>query len=121
MYNMMYFEDNASHKIIGEYCIHRYDKNDLFDNDDIVGTITKHDCNHIVAWIHDNGVVEKYPFLDNGDRYYIFGSKMLSRIYKASKHDKRAYDLFDRIDDYNHDYIEDTYILRYNNIHDLLK
>ena len=121
MYNKQYFEVGNDYNIIGNYCVHRYDKNDLFDNDDIVGVITKYDCNHIVAWIHDNGVIEKYPFLDNGDRYYIFGSKMLAKIYKASKNDVRANKFFDDIDDYNHDYIEDSYILRYNVRLDLLK
>jgi hypothetical protein len=120
MYNKEYFEVGNDYKIIGNYCVHRYDKNDLFDDDDIIGIITKYDCNHTVAFIHENGIIEKYPLFDNGDRYYIFGSKMLSRFYKASTHDKRAYNLFDRIDDYNHDYIEETYILRYNT-NDLLK
>ena len=119
MYKREYFEVGNDYKIIGNYCIHRYDKSDLFDNDDIIGVITKHDCNNIVAWIHENGKIEKYPIIDSSDRYYIFGSNMLSRIYKASKHDKRAYNLYDRIDDYNHDYIENTYILRYSN-NDLL-
>lgn len=130
MYNRQYFEIGNDYKIIGNYCIHRYDKNDLFDNIETetgeiipipTGCITKYDCNNIVAWIYDNGKIERYTTFDNGDRYYLFGSNMLSRIYKASKHDKRACDFWDnKIDDYNHDYIEDTYILRYGK-NDLLK
>lgn len=120
MYNRQYFEVDNNYKIIGNYCIHRYDKSDLFDNDDIIGIITKYDCNNTVAYLHTDGVIEKYPIFDNGDRYYIFGEKMLRRIYKARQHDKRACNFWDRIDDYNHDYIEDTYILRYSK-NDLLK
>ena len=121
MYKREYFEVGDDYKIIGNYCIHRYDKSDLFDNDDIIGIITKYDCNHTIAFIHDNGKIEKYPNFDSGDRYYIFGEKMLRRIYKASKHDKRAYDFWEnKINDYDHGNIEDTYILRYNQ-NDLLK
>lgn len=120
MYNKQYFEVGSDYKVIGDYCIHRYNEDDLFDDDDIIGFITKHDCNNTVAWLHRNGKIEKYPIFDSGDRYYLFGSNMLRRIYNASKHDKRVNSLFDRIDDYNHDYIEDVYILRYNQ-NDLLK
>lgn len=116
MYNRQWFEVGNDYKIIGNYCIHRYDKNDLFDNDDIIGIITKYNCNNTVAYLHTDGVIEKYSVFDNGDRYYLFGEKMLRRIYKASQHDKRACDFWNnKIDDYDHDYIADTYILRYSN------
>lgn len=39
MYNRQYFEVGNDYKVIGNYCIHRYDNNDLFDNDDIIGII----------------------------------------------------------------------------------
>jgi hypothetical protein len=120
MYNKQYFEIGNEYKIIGEYCIHKYNKDDLFNDDNVIATITKHDCNNIVALVYDNGKIERYPVFDSGDRYYIFGSNMLCRIYNASKHDTRANVLFDKIDDYNHDRIEDVYILRYNQ-NDLLK
>lgn len=120
MYNKQYFETGNEYTIIGNYCIHRYDKEDLFDDDNVIATITKYDCNNIVALVYDNGKIERYPSFDNGDRYYLFGNNMLRRIYNAGKHDTRANILFDRINDYNHDRIEDVYILRYNQ-NDLLK
>lgn len=120
MYNKQYFEVGNEYKIIGNYCIHRYNKDDLFDDDNVIGVITKYNCNNIVAWIYDNKRIEKYPIFDTNDRYYIFGNNMLQRIYNASKHDKRACNLFDKIDDCNHGIIENTYILRYNQ-NDLLK
>ena len=93
----------------------------LIDNDDIIGIITQYNCNNTVAYLHTDGVIEKYSIFDNGDRYYLFGNRMLRSIYKASKHDKRACEFWEnKIDDYNHDYIEDTYILRYGK-NDLLK
>lgn len=125
MYNRKYFEVSNEYKVIGNYCIHRYNKEDLFDNDDVIAVITKYDCNNIVAFIHDDGKIEKYPTFDiGGDRYYIFGNNMLRRIYNASKNDIRANALFDRIDDYfddyDHCYNEGIYILRYDK-NDLLK
>lgn len=120
MYNKQYFEIGNEYKIIGEYCIHKYNKDDLFDDDNVIATITKYDCNNVVALVYDNGKIERYPVFDSGDRYYIFGSKMLKRIYNASKYDIRTRALFDRIDDYDHGYTEDVYILRYNQ-NDLLK
>ena len=121
MYNREWFEVGNDYKVIGNYCIHRYDNNDLFDNDDIIGIITKYNCNNTVAYLHTDGVIEKYPLFDNGDRYYLFGEKMLRRIYKASENDKRACDFWNnKIDDYDHGNIEDTYILRYGK-NDLLK
>lgn len=118
MYSKAYFEVSNEYKVIGNYCIHRYNKEDLFDDDDVIAVITKYDCNNIVAFIHDNGKIERYPIFDSGDRYYIFGDNMLRRIYNASKYDTRASILFDRIE------IDcctsDMYILRYNQ-NDLLK
>lgn len=121
MYNKQWFEVGDNYKVIGNYCICRYDKSDLFDNDDIIGIITKYNCNNTVAYLHTDGVIEKCPLFDNGDKYYIFGLKMLRRIHNASKHDKRAYDFWEnKIDDYNHEDMEDIYILRYGK-NDLLK
>jgi hypothetical protein len=115
MYNKQWFEIGNNYKVIGNYCIHRYDKNDLFDNDDIVGIITKYDCNNTVAYIHDNGKIEKYPLFDNGDRFYIFGDKILQRLYNASCNDKRALQFYETCDNYEITSLQCSYILRYNN------
>ena len=98
MYNMMYFEDKEDYKIIGEYCIHRYAQDDLFDSifDEEgneypmqIGYITKHDCNHIVAWIYKDHIEKAYHLKDFVYHIHV-GANLLNRIDTASNNDSRA-------------------------------
>ena len=123
MYNKQYFEVGNEYKIIGNYCIHRYDKNDIFDSifDEeamLIGYITKYDCNHIVAWLYDDHIEKTNNNLGNYVHDIHFGSRLYNKLDKAADKDKRALKFLNDL--YMRDSSQCDYILIYNN-NDLLK
>ena len=124
---MMYFEDKEDYKIIGEYCIHRYAQDDLFDSifDEEgneypmqIGYITKHDCNHIVAWIYKDHIEKVDYSIGNYVHDIHFGSRLYMRLDKVANKDERALKFLNEL--YMRDPSQCDYVLIYNN-NDLLK
>ena len=128
MYKMMYFEEREDYKIVGEYCIHRYAQDDLFDDitdtetGEIIpmhtGYITKYDCNHIVAWLYDDHIEKVNNNIGNYVHDIHFGSRLYNKLDKAANKDKRALKFLNDL--YMRDPSQCDYVLIYNN-NDLLK
>lgn len=127
MYKMMYFENKEDYKIVGEYCIHRYEEDDLFDcieseTGEVIpmptGCITKYNCNYIVAWLYSDHIEKVDYSIGNYTHDIHFGSRLYAKLDKAANNDKRALKFLNNL--YMRDVSQCDYILIYNN-NDLLK
>ena len=127
MYKMMYFENKEDYKIVGEYCVHRYYEDDLFDcieseTGEILpmptGCITKHNCNNIVAWLYSDHIEKVDTSIGNYVHDIHFGSRLYERIDNAANKDNRACKFLNEL--YMRDPSQCDYVLIYNN-DDLLK